>query len=115
MSGVFYYFHEDEVVDLINHLVTFHNVCVVSDSTFSIGVKMPQYYMKRMRNPFLMCSLIDDPRAFVDTFVKGVRFIGCTPYYHDIGTYGVGLGTRMSMRTSDASHIVTINIIQVRQ
>lgn len=115
VSGVFYYFHEDEVVDFINHLAAFHNVRVVFDSTSSIGVKMSQYYVKRMKNSSLMHFSIDDPKSFVDALVEGARLIEHTPYYRDIDTRGVGLGARVAMCISDAFHMVAMNTIQVRQ
>ena len=76
---------------------------------------MSQYYVKRMKNSSLMHFSIDDPRAFVDALVEGARLIEHTPYYRDIDTRGVGLGARVSMRISDAFHMVAMNTIQLRQ
>lgn len=113
-SGVFYYFRMEQIVDFINHLAAFDNVRVVFDSTSSAGVKMSQYYVRRMRNSSVMHFSIDDPRAFVDALVEGARLIEHTPYYRDIDRRGIGLGARVAMCISDAFHMVAMNTIQVR-
>lgn len=113
VSGVFYYFHEDLVIDFINHLAAFGAARVVFDSTSSIGVKVSQYYVRRMKNSSVMRFSIDDVHRFVSKLGGGARLVEHTPYYRGIDRRGLGLLTRASMRISDAFRMVAMTCIDL--
>ena len=115
VSGVFYYFDEDRVVDFINHLAAFDEARVVFDSTSSKGLKLSQAYVKRMKNDSAMRFAIDDPREFVGRLTGGARLVEHVPYYRDIERRGVGLIPRAYMRVSDMFHMVSMTTISVRE
>ena len=113
VSGVFYYFEEERVIDFLNHLFAFDAVRVVFDSTSSKGLKLSQAYVKRMKNGSTMRFSIDDPRQFVGRLTVGARLVEHTPYYRDIDRCGVGLIPRAYMRISDMFHMVSMTTIDV--
>lgn len=113
VSGVFYYFEEDRVIDFINHLAAFEAVRVVFDSTSSKGLKLSQAYVKRMKNGSTMHFSVDDPRQFVGRLTGGARLVEHVPYYRDIERRGVGLVPRAYMRVSDMLHMVSMTIIDM--
>ena len=113
VSGVFYYFEEDRVIDFINHLAAFEAVRVVFDSTSSKGLKLSQAYVKRMKNGSTMHFSVDDPRQFVGRLTGGARLVEHVPYYRDIERRGVGLIPRAYMRVSDMFHMVSMTIIDM--
>lgn len=113
VSGVFYYFEEERVIDFINHLAAFEAVRVVFDSTSSKGLKLSQAYVKRMKNGSTMHFSVDDPRQFVGRLTGGARLVEHVPYYRDIERRGVGLIPRAYMRVSDMFHMVSMTIIDM--
>ena len=115
VSGVFYYFDEDRVIDFINHLAAFDDVRVVFDVTSSRGLKMSQRYVKHLKNASVMRFSIDDPHAFADRLIDQARLIEHVPYYRDIHVRGMRLSTRVFMRISDLFRMVFMTTISVRE
>ena len=113
VSGVFYYFEEERVIDFLNHLSAFDAVRVVFDSTSSKGLKLSQAYVKRMKNGSTMHFSVDDPRQFVGRLQGGARLVEHVPYYRDIYRRGVGLIPRAYMRISDMFHMVSMTTIDM--
>lgn len=107
-GGLFHYFEEEKVLDLLRMLQSLGNVEVVFDSVNKIGMDMMRKkYMKQMGHA--------DARMFfyVDSAAELARKIGddiCTiteePYYHHIDKAGLKLSTKLSMSVSDRLRMV---------
>jgi O-methyltransferase involved in polyketide biosynthesis len=64
-SGLFYYFHEEQVIDFIRNLARFENVQLVFDAVSSAGIKGTKHYMKKMdRQDAEMFFSVDNAKAF---------------------------------------------------
>ncbi len=104
VSGVFQYFHEEEVLSFISKAKTaFDNVSLIFDATNSTGVKYAEKYVKKTGNTSaMMYFYVDDCEAFARK--AGVKLIEWRPFYKQarklIGKK-TGLYTRIAMKVCD--------------
>ncbi len=72
VSGVFYYFEDDEVIDFINHLQRFDNASLIFDSVSTQGVKISKKYVDDLgKKDAGMKFCFDD----LDEFISRLNFV----------------------------------------
>lgn len=104
VSGVFQYFHEDEILKFIKKAKDiFENAELVFDATNKFGIKYCNFYVKRTGNKSaLMYFYIEDAEEFARK--AKCQLIECRGFYKDairILDKKVGLYTRISMRVAE--------------
>lgn len=107
-GGLFHYFKEEKVLDLLRMLQGLGNVEVVFDSVNKIGMDMMRKkYMKQMGHADATMSFYVDSAA---ELAEKIGRDGCTiteePYYRHIDKTGLNLSTKLSMSVSDRLHMV---------
>lgn len=115
-GGLFHYFKEEKVLDLLRMLQGLENVEVVFDSVNKIGMDMMRKkYMKQMGHANATMSF------YVDSATELAREIGrdgCAiteePYYRHIDKTGLKLSTKLSMSVSDRLRMVKMVHIKER-
>lgn len=114
-GGLFHYFKEEEVLDLLRILQGFGNVEVVFDGVNKIGIDMMRKkYMKQMghadaRMSFYVNSAAELARKLGDD----ACIITEEPYYRHIDKTGLKLSTKLSMSASDRLRMV--KMVHVRE
>ncbi len=104
VSGVFQYFHEEEVLAFIEKAkAAFHDAELIFDATNSTGVKYCEKYVKKTGNTSaMMYFYVDDCEEFAKK--AGVKLIEWRPFYTAarkmIGKK-TGLYTRIAMKVCD--------------
>jgi len=106
-SGLFYYFENREVIDLLNNLHKLSCVEIVFDAVSKSGMKRTRKYMKQLgKNDALMYFYVDD----VNDLVKKLEYaelIKCEDYYVNIENKSkFKFKTRIFMIISDKLHMV---------
>jgi O-methyltransferase involved in polyketide biosynthesis len=104
VSGVFQYFHEDEILKFIKKAKDiFENAELIFDATNKFGIKYCNFYVKRTGNKSaLMYFYIEDAEEFARK--AKCQLIECRGFYKDairILDKKVGLYTRISMRVAE--------------
>ena len=104
VSGVFQYFHEDEILEFIaNAKGIFENAELIFDATNKFGIIYCNFYVKRTGNKSaLMYFYIEDSEEFARK--AECQLIECRGFYKDavrILDKKVGLYTRISMRIAE--------------
>ncbi len=107
-SGLFYYFHEEQVVDFIEHLAGFGQAQLVFDAVSSAGIKGSRHYMKKMgRQDAEMFFSVDSAKAFAEEITAGVSVIEERKYYSLTDLHSkMTFGTKSKMFLSDLSNMV---------
>lgn len=104
VSGVFQYFHEEEVLSFIEKAkAAFSSAELIFDATNSTGVKYAEKYVKKTGNTSaMMYFYVDDPKEFAEK--AGTELIECRVFYTAarkmIGKK-TGLYTRIAMKVCD--------------
>lgn len=104
VSGVFQYFHEEEVLSFIEKTgKLFTDAELIFDATNSTGIKYAQRYVKKTGNASaMMYFYVDDCEKFAEK--AGAGLIAWRPFYTEarkmIGK-NTGLYTRISMKVCD--------------
>ena len=95
VSGVWQYFHEDEILGMIAGLkVAFPAGELVFDATDTEGLKFTNKYVEKTGNTDArMYFGLDDPQAFADR--AGAQLLSVDGFYAD----ALKLGRRLSLRT----------------
>lgn len=104
VSGVFQYFHEDEVLKFIRDVKDiFENAELIFDATNKFGIKFTNFYVKRTGNKSaMMYFFLEDPEEF--SRKADCRLIECRGFFKDalnILNEKVGLYTKVSMKIAD--------------
>ncbi len=104
VSGVFQYFHEEEVLSFIEKAkAAFPDASLIFDATNSTGVKYAEKYVKKTGNTSaMMYFYVDDCEAFAKR--AGVHLIEWRPFYtaaRKIIGRKAGLYTRIAMKVCD--------------
>ncbi len=104
VSGVFQYFHEEEVLSFIEKAKeVFENAELIFDATNKTGVKYCEKYVKKTGNTSaMMYFYVDDCEAFAKK--AGVKLIEWRPFYtaaRKIVKKKAGLYTKIAMKVCD--------------
>ena len=107
-SGLFYYFHEEQVIDFIEHLADFGKAQLVFDAVSSAGIKGSRHYMKKMgRQDAEMFFSVDSAKAFAAKMTAGVSVIEERKYYSLTDLHSkISFSTKLKMRFSDMFNMV---------
>ena len=104
VSGVFQYFHENDVLKFISDVKNiFENAELIFDATNKFGIKYTNFYVKRTGNTSArMYFYIED----ADEFAKkaNCKLIECRGFFKDainILNKKVGLFTKISMKVAE--------------
>ena len=116
-GGLFHYFEEEKVLDLLRVLQGLGNIEVVFDSVNKIGMDMMRKkYMKQMGHADARMSF------YVNSTAELARKIGddiCTiteePYYRHIDKTGLKLSTKLSMSVSDRLRMVKMMHVKEKE
>ena len=104
VSGVFQYFHEEDVLKFIENLKgIFENAELIFDATNKFGIKFCNFYVRRTGNKSaLMHFYIEDAKEFAKK--ANCKLIECRGFYKDaikILNGKVGLYAKIAMRVAD--------------
>ena len=113
-SGLFYYFHEEQVIDFIRHLAVMDNVRIVFDAVSSAGIHGTRHYMKKMRRlDAEMFFSVDHAKKLATAISPDVSVLEEKKYYGAVIAYpGIQFDTRAKMFFSDLLRMV--KMIQLR-
>ena len=102
-GGLFHYFEEDKVVDLLRMLRGFGEVEMVFDAVSKSGMAMMRKkYMKQVgHGDAQMFFYVDSASVLAGKIGSGVRVLAEEPYYRHIPRTGLKLSTKISMAVSD--------------
>lgn len=104
VSGVFQYFHEEDILSFIKSTKeTFENAEVIFDATNKFGIRYCNFYVKRTGNKSaMMYFYIEDPKEFAKKV--DCQLIECRGFYKDaleILGKKLGLYSKIAMRIAD--------------
>lgn len=106
VSGVFQYFHEDKIVELIKKMKSLiRNGELIFDATNSQGLKLANEYVKKTGNKNAeMYFSIDDPNKFAS--ITDTKLISVDGFFSDAlkNCKGLKLKTRVYMYFADQWH-----------
>ena len=102
-GGLFHYFQEEKVLDLLHMMESFGNIELVFDTVNKSGVKMLQKkYMKQMgHEDARMFFYVDSADDLVSALDGNARVLAEEPYYRFIKRKGLKFITKISMDVSD--------------
>ncbi len=103
-SGVFQYFHENDVLKFISDVKNiFENAELIFDATNKFGIKYTNFYVKRTGNTSArMYFYIENPNKFSNK--ANCKLIECRGFFKDaikILNKKVGLYTKISMKVAE--------------
>ncbi len=104
VSGVFQYFHEEDILDFIKSIKEiFENTELIFDATNKFGIRYCNFYVKRTGNKSaMMYFYIEDAEEFARK--ANCQLIECRGFYKDalkILDKKLGLYSKISMRIAD--------------
>lgn len=104
VSGVFQYFHEKEILELIGKAKDiFENAELIFDATNKFGIRYSNFYVKRTGNKSaLMYFYIENPREFAKK--ANCQLIECRGFYKDalkMLSKKLSLYSKISMKIAD--------------
>lgn len=107
-GGLFHYFAENKVVDLLRMLAKFGPVEILFDAVSQSGMAMMRKkYMKQVgHGDAQMFFYVDAAAELAGKVGCGVRVLAEEPYYRHIPRTGLKLSTRVSMAVSDRLRMV---------
>ena len=116
VSGVFQYFHDEEVRAFIGKLRdAYPGAELVFDSTSSGGLEYANAYVRKTGNKnAMMYFSVDDPKAFADSL--GVTLVSADPFFTDARRMLRGkakLYTRIAMRVADSGNRSIVNRLRL--
>ena len=102
-GGLFHYFEENKVVELLRMLTGFGEIEIVFDSVSKSGMAMMRKkYMKQVgHGDAQMFFYVDSASVLAGKIGSGVRVLAEEPYYRHIPRTGLKLSTKISMAVSD--------------
>ncbi len=109
-SGLFLYFLEEQVVDLLRHLAGFPNAEIVFDTLSPAGLKVARRYIKRMgKQEARVYFYVDNAGAFAAKLPDDTEVIEERKLYSLVDyRYNMAFDTRLRMAVSDAFNMVKI-------
>lgn len=107
-SGLFYYFKEDQVLDLIRMLQGRGDIELLFDTVNKSGMTMMQKkYMKTVgHEDAKMFFYVDSASRMADKIGDGITVVSEEPFYRNIGKKGLEFSTKLSMCISDMMSMV---------
>ena len=107
-GGLFHYFEENTVVELLRMLTGFGEIEIVFDSVSKSGMAMMRKkYMKQVgHGDAQMFFYVDSASELAGKIGSGVRVLAEEPYYRYIPRTGLKLSTKVSMAVSDRLRMV---------
>lgn len=116
-GGLFHYFEEEKVLDLLRMLQGLGNVEVVFDSVNKIGMDMMRKkYMKQMGHADATMSFYVDSAAELTRKIgDDICIITEEPYYRHIDKTGLKPSTKLSMSVSDRLRMVKMVHVKERE
>lgn len=116
-GGLFHYFKEEKVLDLLRMLQGLGNVEVVFDSVNKIGMNMMRKkYMKQMGHADATMSFyVDSAAELARKISDDICTIAEEPYYRHIDKTGLKLSTKLSMSVSDRLRMVKMVHVKERE
>lgn len=107
-SGLFYYFHEEQVIDFIRHLAVMDDVRIVFDAVSSAGIHGTRHYMKKMKRlDAEMFFSVDHAKKLAAAISSDVYVLEEKKYYGAVMTYpGIQFDARAKMFFSDLFRMV---------
>ena len=116
-SGLFYYFHEEQVIDFIRHLAALDDVRLVFDAVSSTGIRGTRHYMKKMKRlDAEMFFSVDHAEKLVAAISPDVSVLEEKKYYGAvISRPGIRFETKMKMFFSDLLRMVKMIQLQIRR
>lgn len=102
-GGLFHYFEENKVVELLRMLTGVGEIEIVFDSVSKSGMAMMRKkYMKQVgHGDAQMLFYVDSASELAGKIGSGVRVLAEEPYYRRIPRTGLKLSTKVSMAVSD--------------
>lgn len=116
-SGLFYYFKENQVIDLLKKLCAFRNVEIVFDAVSKSGMKMmKKKWMKKVgHEDAKMFFYVDSAVKLANQISSQTSVIAEEEYYHFINKHKLGFTTKISMMVSDAFHMVKMIHLKLKE
>lgn len=107
-SGLFHYFHEDQVIDFIRHLSGFPHMQLVFDAVSPAGMKMTRRYMKKMnRQDAEMFFFVGSARAFAEKISPRITVMEERKFYSLTDkNSSIKFATKFKMSVSDVFNMV---------
>jgi len=109
-SGLFYYFHEEQIIDFIRRLAGLAHAQLVFDAVSSAGIRGTKHYMKRMdRQDAEMFFSVDSAQVFAAKISSATKVIEERKFYSlTDGNSQLHFVTRFKMFLSDLMNMVKI-------
>ncbi len=101
-GGLFHYFEENKVVELLRMLAGFKEIEIVFDAVSKGGMAMMRKkYMRQVGHADAQMFFCVDATKELAVKIGNVKMITEEPYYHYIPKNGLRLSTKVSMTVSD--------------
>ncbi len=115
-GGLFHYFEENKVVELLRMLTGFGDIEIVFDAVSKSGMTMMRKkYMKQVgHGDAQMFFYVDSAAKLAGKVGGGVRALAEEPYYRHIPRSGLKLSTKLSMSVSDRFFMVKMIHLAVK-
>lgn len=107
-SGLFYYFEESKVLDLLKRVLSYDDIEVVFDTVNKSGMKMMRKkWMKKVgHEDAKMFFYLDSAETLVSKIGDNARVLAEEKYYRYINKKGLEFTTKISMIVSDMLNMV---------
>ena len=107
-SGLFHYFKPEEVIEFLKALRAYRDVQIVFDTVTGTGVKISQYYVKRMdKQAAQMYFYVDRVKPFARRISEQTKVLKTKKFYRiSRFTSRLKVGTRTRMLMSDVLNMV---------
>jgi O-methyltransferase involved in polyketide biosynthesis len=114
-AGLFIYFQEEQVIEVIEQLSRFKQAQLVFDTVSALGIKISRSYVKKMgKQEATMYFSVGDPKTLMNRLPKTVKSIESQPYYRLVPRHStITFPTRMKMAFSDVFNMVKMINIQI--
>lgn len=110
-SGLFYYFTEEEVINLFKMLKKYGNIEVIFDTVNSFGMKQMSKYMKQVgHEEAKMYFYVDSGKKLAESL--GATLVKEEPFYKYTDKKGFKFSTSATMISSDVFNIVKMEHIK---
>lgn len=114
-AGLFIYFQEEQVIEVIERLSRFKQAQLVFDTVSALGIKISRSYVKKMgKQEATMYFSVDNPKALMNRLSNAVKSIESQRYYSLVPRHStIKLATRLKMAFSDLFNMVKMINIQI--
>lgn len=115
-SGLFYYFEQKQVLDLLRMLGTYGVIEVVFDAVNQRGLRlMRRKWMKQVGHADAqMYFCVDSAKELASNIANNVQVLADEPFYRHIDKKGLKLSTKFNMIMSDRLRMVKMIHLQYR-